>query len=184
MIRIRSLGIALLLASAGAALCAQSFITDFAIGSCPVLPPESDGATYGVINLFDGKADTAWCPASPDSAWFVVDFGEPRDVNMFYIRNGYQRKTAKGTDLFAANARVKRLKLVNDRGESQILDLDDSRTEIQFFVSSSASFGRGVKSIRFTVLSTYPGAKYQDVLLSELRLRWADTSEDEMVKGG
>ena len=165
-------------------LSAQGANGDFKAESCPVLGAEADGATYGVGNLFDSRPETAWCPASPAEAWFAVEFGGPRNVNMFFIRNGYQRRTPKGNDLFSANARVRQLKITNDRGESLVLELEDRREEVQYFCSSSLAFTQGVTRLRFTVLSTYPGAKYQDLLLSELRMEYADTSEDEMVHGG
>jgi hypothetical protein len=163
---------------------AQAAIKDFTIRSCPVIPAEADGSSYGAAKLVDGKAQTAWCPRAWQDAWFELEFPSPRDVNIFYISNGYQRTTAKGTDLFAANARVKRLELVNDRGEAKIIDLVDGRGEVEYFFSSGDAFTKGVKRIRFTVLGIYPGAKYADALISELRLAFADTSEDEMVKGG
>jgi len=117
------------------------------------------------------------------SAWFEVAFDQPRDVNMFFVSNSYQRTTAKGTDLFKANARFKTLVVTNDRGESVTLSLADEKGEVQYFFSSSLPFTKNVSSLSFRAADAYPGTKYKDVLISEIRLDYADTSEDEMVKG-
>jgi hypothetical protein len=83
-----------------------------------------------------------------------------------------------------ANARFESLVVTNDRGENATISLADEKGEVQYFFSSSLPFTKKVSSLSYRAAGAYPGAKYEDVLISEIRLDYADTSEDEMVKGG
>jgi hypothetical protein len=151
------------------------------LSSSAVLPKEADGSSYGPENLLDGKLATAWCPVDGVGSWVQFAFPQ-RDINIISVANGYQRVSAKGTKLFAANARVARLLARDSNGVTIALDLSDGDGTQDWKLDTSSRFGKGVTSLRFTIQSTYPGSKWQDVLLSALEFGFAD--EDEIGNGG
>jgi hypothetical protein len=152
------------------------------VSSSAVIPNEADGASYGPENLLDGKLDTAWCPVDRVGAWVKFAFEEKRDINFLLFANGYQRVTAKGTKLFPANARVHRLRVRDSNGVTFVMNLSDSDGTQDWSFDPSSPFGKGVTMIMFTIESCYPGAKWQDILLSSLEFGFAE--EDEIGSGG
>ena len=131
---------------------------------------DSEGS-YGVINLFDGNLKTVWCPKGEHGS-FTVYFDKPRTIKGIGVANGYQKKSAKGSDLFRLNARVDILGVMNDRGKGWSVKLSDDRDgTVRYNFESSmtdpASW-ENVWSLKFEIVTVYAGTSSKDVVLSEL----------------
>jgi hypothetical protein len=129
-----------------------------------VLAPQA-GNSYAVGNLFDGNLTTAWVKGRPGSGigeWVVVEFAGGRRVTSLSIANGYQ----KSPEVFQANARVRKLRVVSSRGDTRIVSLDD-RMGWQQIAVNPPLVGSWVQ---FVVEDVFPGSKYSDLALSELKI--------------
>ncbi len=123
---------------------------------------------YDPSHLFDSKSDMAWSSDGKKSTGIgeriTLNFTTPVDIASLMLWNGYQRSETH----FTANARVAAMKISSDRGstaeEVKLKDASDAQT-----VPLSKPL-LGVKSLTFQIEKTYPGLKYKDVLLSEMRL--------------
>jgi hypothetical protein len=137
------------------------------VASTEVIAADS-GGSYEARNLFDGDDATVWGPKAWKGGKFTVYFGEPRTITSLAIANGYRKVSAKGRDLFAANARVKILGIMNDRGEGCSIELMDERTGRREYNLTDPGVGEKVWSLSFEIGDIYPGSTWQDVLMGEL----------------
>ena len=126
------------------------------------------GGSYEARNLFDGDETTVWGPKTWKGGKFTVYFAEPRTLTSLSIANGYRKTSAKGRDLFAANARVKILGIMNDRGEGCAIELKDERSGRPEYILGDPRVGENVWSLSFEIVDVYPGSTWQDVLMGEL----------------
>jgi len=129
-----------------------------------VLAPQA-GNSYAVGNLFDDNLATAWVKGRPGSGigeWLVVEFAGSRLVRSVGIANGYQ----KSSEVFQANSRVRKLRVVSSRGDTRIVSLDD-RMGWQQIAVNPPLVGSWVQ---FVVEDVFPGSKYSDLALSELKI--------------
>jgi hypothetical protein len=129
-----------------------------------VLAPQA-GNNYAVGNLFDGNLATAWVKGRPGSGigeWIVVEFAGGRLVRSLSIANGYQ----KSSEVFQANSRVRKLRVVSSRGDTRIVSLDD-RMGWQQIAVNPPLVGSWAQ---FVVEDVFPGSKYSDLALSELKI--------------
>ena len=127
------------------------------------LPP-AQGNNYGARNLTDGNDDTAWVEGSSGQGagdFVVVEFDTPRTVRGVTVRNGY----AKNADIFGKNSRVKDVELIFSSGDSLQATLTDQAG------AQHVSLSRAVKPkwVQLIIRSVYPGWKYSDTALNELR---------------
>lgn len=120
---------------------------------------------YGVGNLVDGDEATAWVEGRKGDGigeWLLVDFGEPKPVTVLEVRNGY----TKSQDIFSKNSRVRDIEIVTSAGITRRLSLDDNgalqRMELPDLGEATW--------IQLRILSVYPGSKYDDTAISELRV--------------
>ena len=125
------------------------------------------GISYNPANLLDGRLETAWNSngrkdGKGPGITLQFSFDTPVQLRSITVRNGYQKTTKQSGDLFTLNARVRGLTVVTDAGTWpwQLTDSKDPQT-------LTADFGR-VSSVRFEVISIYPGSKYLDLALSEV----------------
>lgn len=119
--------------------------------------------SYDVMNLFDSKFEYAWSTnGTPTGDALTFAFAAPQRVEKIRIWNGYQRSD---THCFS-NARVKTLTLSGDGGYSATVAVADVMGS-QTVVLPKPFEG---SSLKLTVDAAYPGKKYQDLVISELRL--------------
>jgi hypothetical protein len=118
---------------------------------------------YTVDNLFDGKGDTAWAEGVDGPGIgekLRMAWGEPLAVESLRITNGY----AKSDAVFANNNRVKELKITLSNGKSWSVILADNGSPQTIPIDAK------VHSIDLEIESVYPGTKYDDTCLSEVRV--------------
>jgi len=128
------------------------------------------GVTYSAENTLDGRAETAWNSDGRQDGKgpgmvLTYRFADPVDLYAITILNGYQKElqsSGKTTDLYELNSRVHGLRVTTDTG-TWTWDLADDKTP----QTLTRSFGT-TSSVRFEVVSVYPGAKYLDLALSEV----------------
>ena len=143
-----------------------------------VVPPSAVKATvqassvlepttaYQPANLFDSRYDFAWSTYGKKTngigEWVKVSFDSPQDVAALMFWNGYQRSDSH----YKANGRIQSLTLADNQGQSQELALKDQMGP------QVITLGKPLKaatSVELKIAKTYPGLKYPDVLLSEVR---------------
>lgn len=129
------------------------------------------GTTYVAANTLDGDPTTAWNSngardGKGPGISLTYTFARPVDLQDITVRNGYQRIRQRAgkppVDLYAVNARVRRLRVVTDAG-AWIWDLADTRTP-QTFTGGAGRTG----SVRLEILAVYPSRTYSDVAISEV----------------
>lgn len=140
----------------------------------PVLVPASVSATsvlepavaYQPANLFDSRYDFAWSTNGKTTKGkgesIEIKFNQPQNLSGLMVWNGYQRSE----EHFKANGRVARIS-VNGGTASTGVALDDKMGAQKISLAAPL---KNVSSMRLTLDEIAPGAKYPDVLLSELRL--------------
>jgi len=140
----------------------------------PVLVPASVSATsvlepavaYQPANLFDSRYDFAWSTngkiTKGKGESLEIKFDQPQNLSGMMVWNGYQRSD----EHFKANGRVARLS-VTGGSSSAIIVLGDKMGGQKIPLALPL---KNVSSIKLTLDEIAPGAKYPDVLLSELRL--------------
>jgi hypothetical protein len=142
--------------------CTRSGNATYCVSS--MLPP-AHGNNYGARNLTDGDDSTAWVEGSGGQGagdFVVVEFDAPRLVGVITLRNGY----AKNPDIFGKNSRVKDVELNFSTGDSLQATLTDQTGE------QRVNLNRPVKAkwVQLVIRSVYPGWKYSDTALNELRV--------------
>ena len=137
--------------------------------------------------LLDGDFSTAWVEGAAHDGkneYIVVNLNDKRLAAILLI-NGY----AKNEAVYQANNRIKKLKVEAEmvdhqdtqktRMETYEVELKDqpyvpiNKDNIFGLASLVADFGEGfqkIRKLRFTILDTYPGEKYNDTCISELFL--------------
>jgi hypothetical protein len=140
----------------------------------PMLVPASVTATsilepavaYQPANLFDSRYDFAWSTNGQTSKGkgesVEIKFAQPQNISGMVVWNGYQRSDVH----FKANGRVAKL-TVSGGAASMSLPLAD-RMGGQH-VALTTPFKK-VPSLKLTIEEITAGAKYPDVLVSEIRL--------------
>lgn len=131
------------------------------------LPPvTSRGLTYDAGNLLDGDPTTAWSQAGSQGdqptvgSWVAFDLPQPTDVTMVGIINGY----VKSDKAYTENARPRSIVISSDDGTEVRVTLEDIRTQQEIAVDLP-----GASTITITIESVYPGSKYPDVAMTEVR---------------
>jgi hypothetical protein len=125
-----------------------------------VLTPEP---AYRAAYLFDGRTHFAWVEGDKGDGvgqWLEVEFKEAQDISRLDLWNGYQRSD----DHFEKNGRIKRLRVTLDGASEELEVADDSGMQ-------RLALGKPVKAktVKLEVLEVYPGSKYKDLVVSELR---------------
>jgi hypothetical protein len=124
------------------------------------------GNSYGARNLTDGNSNTAWVEGSGGQGigdFVVLEFDAPRTVSAIDIRNGY----AKNSDIFGKNSRVQDVEIRLSNGESINATLSDSSAEQTVRLSRPIE----AKWVQIVIRSVYPGWKYTDTAINEVRVR-------------
>jgi hypothetical protein len=142
--------------------CSRSGNATFCVSSA--LPP-AHGNNYGARNLLDGNDNTAWVEGSGGQGagdFVVIEFDAPRSVRGVIVQNGY----AKNADIFGKNSRVKDVEVNFSNGDSMQATLTDQTGEQRI------NLNRPVKAkwVQLIIRSVYPGWKYSDTAVNELRV--------------
>jgi len=140
----------------------------------PVLVPASVTASsvlepkvaYQPANLFDSRYDFAWSTngqaTSGKGEWIEIKFDQPQDLSGIVVWNGYQRSE----EHFKANGRVAKMTATaGDVSNNFVLGVSRMGSQQVTFAQPMKS----TSSVKLTIDDVTPGAKYPDVLLSELR---------------
>lgn len=140
------------------------------------LPPYR-GRTYNPEHLFDGRLDTSWQPRGSKSdskgqwvrIWFKTKGAHSGKskvlITAVSLANGYQAML-DGVDQFYNNSRLKMITLHFSDGSHQRAFLPPDRRE---FVRLRISPKR-TKWLLLQIESIYPGQKWRDVGISELKV--------------
>jgi hypothetical protein len=134
-----------------------------------VLAPQY-GFNYLPSNMTDNRLDTAWVEGHPGDGigeWVVVDFGRERRFAGFEILNGYH----KNANLFKANNRVRDLEMILSNGYRQIITLQDASGPQRV---NAETGGIPATWVQLKIKSVYPGTKYKDTAITELRILTSD----------
>jgi hypothetical protein len=125
------------------------------------------GITYTAGNTLDGNLETAWnsngaVDGPGPGITMTYRFTSAVNLRTITLRDGYQKVRPNGVDLWERNERVHRLEVTTDAGHWtwDLKDIRDPQT-------LAKDFGR-TTSVRFTIVSVYPGTKYTDVGISEI----------------
>lgn len=127
--------------------------------------------------LFDGRLDFGWVegvkgPGLGES--MALTFASPVTITAIELWNGYQRSD----DHFKKNARAKKITLTVDGAEPVELAVKDAQGSQKLALPKPVS----TKSLTLTVKEAYPGTKYDDLVLSELRV-WDAEGPRAIVTG-
>jgi hypothetical protein len=133
---------------------------------------EPDGTvTYAAGNTLDGDPATAWnsnggVRGKSTGISLTYSFSHPLRLRGIVVRNGYQKVRQRPghglVDLYPANARVRRVRVVTDAGR-WTWDLADTHSP-QAFTGAAGQ----TRSVRLEILSAYPSTTYPDVAVSEV----------------
>lgn len=139
------------------------------VSASTTLEPE---AAYNVGNLFDSRREMGWAEGNTETSGenetITLKFNKKVNLTGIEIWNGFQRSEKH----FSANARVKSLTVeaIGGEGKASTLELPDSATPILLKLTESLL----AKEFRITVKEVYPGEKYKDLVISEIRLYSGD----------
>ncbi len=128
-------------------------------------------ASYNVRNLLDNDQNTAWVEGKPGygTGERLIMLMRPNAIiKGVLVVNGY----ASSPDLWGKNSRVKELSYEvvfsdGSMGEGGVL-LSDSDQPQFFYLGFKNSANLPVGEITFTIVSVYPGTKYDDTCLATL----------------
>ena len=128
--------------------------------SSVLTPPEAYHADF----LFDSRLEFGWAEGKEDEGIgesITFDFDREVKVTRLKIWNGYQRSD----DHFQKNARVKDFTFGLAGGTEKAYQLGDTQSPNVIDLDDALEG----KSFTLNIKSAYPGSKYKDLLMSELR---------------
>lgn len=121
---------------------------------------------YHAGYLLDGRTDFGWVEGAEGlgvGEHLTIGFAAPLTITGFDLWNGYQRSEQH----FTANARLARIDLSVDGGALLSIPVADSQGPQRLDLPAPVTG----KDFVFTVAEAVAGSKYQDLVISELRLR-------------
>jgi hypothetical protein len=126
------------------------------------LPP-SRVAAYTPEMALDGRWNTVWVEGAEGSGageWIELRLAAPAEIRKIGVVNGYGK-----AERFAENGRVRDAQIRFSNGTTQEIRLADSN-EMQYFDLRP----NNTASVRLTILSIYPGTRWDDTAIGEIRL--------------
>lgn len=82
--------------------------------------------------------------------------------NYVCLTTGYEKHSPRVGDLFVANAHVRRMRIVTD---ARVHEITAGRTERV----AELGLGDRTRTVRFVVEEVWPGVRWQDLSISEIR---------------
>lgn len=122
--------------------------------------------SYEVARMMDGSESTAWVEGKKGQGigeWIVVAYDKPQEPRQIDISNGL----GKNKDVYSKNSRVKEIEVRFSNGQTRRFMLADNAREQRLGLGGSPQ----TMWVQIKILSVYPGWKYQDTAISELRVR-------------
>jgi VWFA-related protein len=122
---------------------------------------------YQPGHLADGKDSTCWAEGVDGPGigeWVQFGFDVPKTLKAMKIIAGY----TKTPNVYRANNRVKKLKLVFSDGESQTVDLADQYGFQRILIDRE----RPTRFIRLVIMDVYKGSSYDDTCISEVEFEY------------
>jgi hypothetical protein len=126
----------------------------------------SDGR-HGAARAVDAQFATAWAEGAPGPGigqWIELSWRTARQVRVVTVFPGYGKSRA----LFFANARVKSARLTFSDGHRVDARFEDVPSVQMIDVYDD--WDAKVTSVRLEILDVYPGEKYEDACISEIRV--------------
>lgn len=124
---------------------------------------------YDPSNMFDGDPATAWVEAEEGDGLgetIMMDFGRDRSLAGFELSNGYD----KDQRTWSNNSRIRQLEIATADGQTFMLDLPDQRGSNRFDFQPALR----TSSLKMTIRAVYPGSRFKDTAISELRPVFSD----------
>jgi len=129
-------------------------------------------SAYNPEFLFDSRFDYGWAEGNPENNGknenITLTFNEEVSVTKLKFWNGFQRSKSH----FQSNARVKKFSFGLKGETASVYELKDSESPQEIALSKSLTG----KTFILKIEDVYAGSKYQDLVISELRLfnglRW------------
>lgn len=121
--------------------------------------------SYRTGNLIDDNRATAWVEGKKGDGigeWLVIDFGVATTADAIELRNGY----TKNDDIYRKNNRVRDIEIVTSVGQRRRFSLSDTGAYQRIDLSGFDE----MEWLQLRILSVYPGSKYSDTAISELRI--------------
>jgi hypothetical protein len=121
-------------------------------------------ASFQATNLVDGDPTTPWQEGANGAGlgeWVRFEFTQPLELARLEILNGYQ----KDDERFVGNPRVRLVMVEYSSGATQLVELSDVRDPQIINPTSEA-----VEWVKLAIVSVYPGDKWEDTALSEVRI--------------
>jgi protein-disulfide isomerase len=144
-------------------------ITDLAVVTASSTLPADLGMTFKPGNLIDRDLGTSWQPSAKRSngvgQWFSLRFRVRHDINEIELANGFQ-STYDGQDLFWTNARLKEVEIQLGARTLRAKFDEGERGYAKIPIDPAASTDK----ITVRVLSIYPGTRWPDLAISEVRV--------------
>ena len=121
-------------------------------------------ASFQATNLVDGDVTTPWQEGANGAGlgeWVRFEFTQPVELARLEILNGYQ----KDDERYLGNPRVRLVMVEYSSGATQLVELSDVRDPQIVNPTSEA-----VEWVKLAIVSVYPGDKWEDTALSEVRI--------------
>ena len=151
------------------------------IGKCTIQASSTlkgAGNPYSPLNLFDGKKSTTWQEGKDGGGigeWVEVVLPNPVNVNVsmingFAVKDKKYKKYGADGDLYVLNNRVKNLRVEYWQAggmakKDKVVKLDDLNINLQ-----DVGIFNNVVKLRFIIENVYPGKKWKDTAISEIKL--------------
>ncbi len=140
--------------------------SNYNVKASSTLKPQGE-YRYDAENVRDRWNDNAWSEGVAGNGvgqWLEITPVVAKPLVDISIKPGYQKK---GSDLFKANARPKKIR-IELNGEHQFdADIPDKEEEIEIPITG---YTKPVQKIRLTFTEVYPGSKYEDMCVTYIRL--------------
>ena len=119
--------------------------------------------------MTDDVLETAWSHGTAGRAgigeWLLFSFGDKTEITKIAIVNGLGMVEGKWGNLYEANTAIKTAELVYSTGKKEAVTFRKT-AEVQ---EISLKEGAGAEWVRLVITSVYPGKKYTDTCISEIK---------------
>lgn len=143
-------------------------VFDTAYASSTLKPISSNGTvyTYDAKNVLDNDNGTCWCESADGTGggeMITLTAENPQNVGKIIITNGL----CSDRESFYKNSRVKDCRITFSDGTSFEYTLSGEYGEQPTVINFNSNMV--TTYIKLTILSTYPGSKYSDTCISEIK---------------